>query len=108
MSSDRDTQGYVKQVRLPSPGPPHANIRSKLWFPDTMRASRVLNGWKPDIRTTSKRITDLAFIRVEALPSPMKAAVVIRFGSRWSIEVRELPKPEPGLGEVRVAECQSL
>src|SRR5712691_9374113 len=32
----------------------------------------------------------------------MKAAVVIKFGSRWSIEVREMPKPEPVPGEVLV------
>lgn len=32
----------------------------------------------------------------------MKAAVVIRFGSRWSIEVQEVPKPEPAPGEVLV------
>lgn len=32
----------------------------------------------------------------------MKAAVVVRFGSRWSIEVREVPKPEPDTGEVSV------
>jgi NADPH:quinone reductase-like Zn-dependent oxidoreductase len=32
----------------------------------------------------------------------MKAAVVIRFGSRWSIEVREVPKPTPAPGEVLV------
>ena len=32
----------------------------------------------------------------------MKAAVVIRSGSRWLIEVREVPKPEPAAGEVLV------
>ena len=32
----------------------------------------------------------------------MKAAVVIRSGSRWSIEVRELPRPVPSKGEVLV------
>ena len=32
----------------------------------------------------------------------MKAAVVTRFGRRWSIEVRDVPKPEPGAGEVLV------
>lgn len=32
----------------------------------------------------------------------MKAAFVTRFGRRWSIEVREVPKPEPGAGEVLV------
>jgi NADPH:quinone reductase-like Zn-dependent oxidoreductase len=32
----------------------------------------------------------------------MKAAVVVRFGSRWSIEVREVPKPVPASGEVLV------
>jgi NADPH:quinone reductase-like Zn-dependent oxidoreductase len=32
----------------------------------------------------------------------MKAAVVVRFGSRWSIEVREVPKPNPASGEVLV------
>src|SRR3954451_22151100 len=32
----------------------------------------------------------------------MKAAVVIRFGSRWSIEVRQVPKPVPAAGEVQV------
>lgn len=32
----------------------------------------------------------------------MKAAVVTRFGRRWSIEVLDVPKPEPGAGEVLV------
>ena len=32
----------------------------------------------------------------------MKAAVVTRFGRRWSIEVRDVPKPEPATGEVLV------
>ena len=32
----------------------------------------------------------------------MKAAVVTRFGRRWSIEVRDVPKPEPAAGEVLV------
>jgi NADPH:quinone reductase-like Zn-dependent oxidoreductase len=32
----------------------------------------------------------------------MKAAVVTRFGSRPAIEVREVPKPVPGAGEVLV------
>jgi NADPH:quinone reductase-like Zn-dependent oxidoreductase len=32
----------------------------------------------------------------------MKAAVVTRFGSRWSIDVREVSKPEPPPGEVLV------
>src|SRR5438270_4910881 len=32
----------------------------------------------------------------------MKAAVVVRFGSRWSIEIREVPKPNPAPGEVLV------
>lgn len=32
----------------------------------------------------------------------MKAAVVVRFGSRWSIDVREVKKPEPAPGEVLV------
>jgi NADPH:quinone reductase-like Zn-dependent oxidoreductase len=35
----------------------------------------------------------------------MKAAVVTRFGSRWSIEVQEMPKPVPGAGEVLVRVC---
>ena len=32
----------------------------------------------------------------------MKAAVVTRFGRRWSIEVRDVPKPEPAAGDVLV------
>lgn len=32
----------------------------------------------------------------------MKAAVVTRFGRRWSFEVRDVPKPEPAAGEVLV------
>jgi NADPH:quinone reductase-like Zn-dependent oxidoreductase len=32
----------------------------------------------------------------------MKAAVVTRFGSRWSMEIRELPKPVPAANEVLV------
>lgn len=32
----------------------------------------------------------------------MKAAVVTRFGRRWSIEVRDVPEPEPAPGEVLV------
>jgi NADPH:quinone reductase-like Zn-dependent oxidoreductase len=32
----------------------------------------------------------------------MKAAVVTAFGSRWSIDVREAPKPVPAKGEVLV------
>lgn len=32
----------------------------------------------------------------------MKAAVVTRFGRHWSMEVRDVPKPEPGAGEVLV------
>src|SRR6185295_12724869 len=32
----------------------------------------------------------------------MKAAVVTRWGSRWAIEVREVPKPAPGPGDVLV------
>ncbi len=30
----------------------------------------------------------------------MRAAVVTRFGSRWSIEIRQVPKPAPAAGEV--------
>lgn len=32
----------------------------------------------------------------------MKAAVVTRFGRRWSIEIRDVPKPEPAAGEILV------
>ena len=32
----------------------------------------------------------------------MRAAVVTRFGSRWSIEVQQVPKPVPAAGEVLV------
>ena len=32
----------------------------------------------------------------------MKAAVVTRFGRRWSIEVRDMPKPEPAAGEILI------
>ncbi len=32
----------------------------------------------------------------------MKAAIVVRFGSRWTIEVRDVPEPDPAAGEVRV------
>src|SRR5437016_2895175 len=32
----------------------------------------------------------------------IKAAVVTRFGSQWSIELREVPKPAPAAGEVLV------
>jgi NADPH:quinone reductase-like Zn-dependent oxidoreductase len=32
----------------------------------------------------------------------MKAAIVTRFGSRWSIEVGEVPKPVPAAGEILV------
>jgi len=32
----------------------------------------------------------------------MKAAIITRFGSRWSIEVRQVPKPVPAAGEVLV------
>lgn len=32
----------------------------------------------------------------------MKAAIVTRFGSRWSIEIGEVPKPVPGAGEILV------
>lgn len=32
----------------------------------------------------------------------MRAAVVTRFGSRWSIEVRQVPRPVPAAGEVLV------
>ncbi len=32
----------------------------------------------------------------------MKAAVVTRFGRRWSIEVRDVPKPKPAAGEVLI------
>jgi len=32
----------------------------------------------------------------------MRAAVVTRFGSRWSIDVRDVPKPSPGPGEVLI------
>jgi NADPH:quinone reductase-like Zn-dependent oxidoreductase len=32
----------------------------------------------------------------------MKAAVVTRFGSRWSIEVRQVPKPVPAANEILV------
>ena len=32
----------------------------------------------------------------------MKAAVVTRFRSRWSIEIRDVPEPEPAAGEVLV------
>ena len=32
----------------------------------------------------------------------MKAAIVVRAGSRWAIEVKEAPKPSPGAGEVLV------
>src|SRR5215210_3568591 len=32
----------------------------------------------------------------------MRAAVVTRFGRRWSIETRGLPKPEPAAGELLV------
>src|SRR5437868_9664713 len=63
-------------------------------------------------RTFGTRVmwpTELAIARIEVkLPlSPaggplMKAAVVIRFGSRWSIEIREVPKPSPARGEVLV------
>ena len=32
----------------------------------------------------------------------MNAAIITRFGSRWSIEVRQVPKPAPAAGEVLV------
>ena len=32
----------------------------------------------------------------------MKAAVVVRFGSGWSIEIRDVPKPNPAPGEVLI------
>ena len=32
----------------------------------------------------------------------MKAAVVTRFGARWSIEVQDVPRPKPAVGEVLV------
>jgi NADPH:quinone reductase-like Zn-dependent oxidoreductase len=32
----------------------------------------------------------------------MKAAVVTQFGRHWSIEVRDVPKPEPAVGEILV------
>src|SRR5437763_169440 len=32
----------------------------------------------------------------------MKAAIVARFGSRWSIEIRKVPKPAPAAGEILV------
>ncbi|MFL6844287.1 MAG: NAD(P)-dependent alcohol dehydrogenase [Allosphingosinicella sp.] len=32
----------------------------------------------------------------------MRAAIVTRFGRRWAIEVREAPKPVPGVGEILV------
>src|SRR3954468_13645840 len=32
----------------------------------------------------------------------MKAAIVTRFGRRWSIEVREVPTPVPAAGEILV------
>jgi NADPH:quinone reductase-like Zn-dependent oxidoreductase len=32
----------------------------------------------------------------------MKAAIVTRFGRRWSIEIREVPKPVPAAGEILV------